>query len=202
MKRLVGLVALSAALLLARTAAAEVELCTSTGFASTRGATVCNGASHPITVTATVRTYAHLAVAEVFGAMATSLDVAMGDVDALCIATPAPGITCTRDVGLGAATWYGDVRFRVKLAGVGMTRAKLTGLRPSTGSIPAGRLVDGAAGAVPARPYPVSPASATDLRGSIATGETLVTRSLGLTVKGSDPPGAWSGPAVYSVVVE
>lgn len=199
---LIAIVAISALALGRNTAQAQVALCETTGFAASPGAVACNGAAKPLTVTATVRTYAHLALDEVFGSPAASLQVAMGDVDAQCISTPAPGVTCARDAQLGGATWYGDVRFRVKLAGLGATRAKLTGLRPAAGSIPAGRLVDGGAGAVPARIYPVSPAGAGDLQGSLGNGETVVARSLGLRVHGADPPGAWSGAAVYSVVIE
>ncbi|MBI2217350.1 MAG: hypothetical protein HYU51_08640 [Candidatus Rokubacteria bacterium] len=197
-----AIVVLSALALPTGIAHAQVALCTATGFATSPGAVACNGAAKPLTVTATVRTYAHLALDKVFGSPAASLQVAMGDVDAHCISTPAPGVTCARDARVGAATWYGDLRFRVKLAGLGATRAKLTGVRPTTDSLPSDRLVDGDRGSVPARAYAVSPASPTDLRGGLGNGETTVTRSLGLKVHGADPPGAWSGAAVYSIVIE
>jgi hypothetical protein len=181
---------------------AQVELCASSGFPAVHGSTACNGAARPVTVTANVKTYARLSLEEVFGAPATALQVAMGDVDANCVSAPAPGMTCATDTAQGAATWYGDIRLRVKLAGIGATRAKLTGLRSASGTMPTGRLLDGAAGTRPSTVYPVAPATVAELVGGIAAGDTIVTRSLGVRVVGSDASGAWASPTVYSLVLE
>ncbi len=189
-------------LLTTRSAAGQTALCTGTDFGTTPGAVACNGTARPLTVTATVRTYANLSLDEVFGRPSAALQVALGTIDANCMSAPEPGVTCTRDATSGHATWYGTVQFRVRLTGLGGTRAKLTGLRPTSGSIPAGRLLDGDASSTPARPYPVAPATSVDIKTGLGNGESIVTRTLGLDVRGSDPPGAWTGTTVYSLVIE
>lgn len=181
---------------------AQTDLCTSAGFAAAPATRACDGASSPVRVSATVRTYARLSLEQVFGSPAAGLQLAMGDVDASCVTSPLPGVTCAPDPAGGAATWFGDVSFRVKLSGIGGSRAKLVGTRPATGTIPIGRLLDGAAGSTPTAPYPVAPASAAALRTAIGNGDTVVSRSLGLKVLGSDPPGTWAGDTVFSLVLE
>ncbi len=181
---------------------AQVTLCTASGFSVARGSTACNGASNPLAVTATVKTYARLALDEVFGSPAASLRVAMGEIDANCVSPAAAGIRCVADTTSGVATWFGDLRFHVTLVGLGLTRAKLTGLRPTSGTIPDGRLLDGAGGTLPTVSYPRSPASPADLQTSLGNGDTTVTRSLGLKVTSSDPAAVWSGNAVFSLVLE
>ena len=194
-----GLLALAA---LGGTAHAQVQVCSNTGFATTAGTTACNGAASPVTATATVRGGAKLVLEQVFGSAASGLTVGFGDVDAQCLATPGSGITCAVDGSGNFATWYGDIQFSVKLTGVGSTTAKLTGVRPAAGSIPADQLLDGASGANPAAAYPVSPSTAADLKTGIGSGNTTVTRAFGLKVTNSDAAGAWSGNAVYSLVIE
>jgi hypothetical protein len=183
-------------------ARAQVTLCAAAGFAAASGVTACDGGSARLTVTANVKTYARLSLEEVFGSPAASLQLAMGDVDAHCVSPAAAGLTCLGDATGTSATWYGDVKFRVKLSGVGATRARITGLRPPGGTIPSGRLLDGAAGAAPTAPYPIAPATPADLRTAIGSGDTVVARSLGLKVNATDPPGPWSGDTVFSLVLE
>lgn len=183
-------------------AQAQVTVCSATGFSASPGTAACSGASRPITVTATVKTYAKLTMEEVFGNPAVALQIAMGDVDATCTTPTAPGVHCVADQAVGAATWYGDLRMRVQLAGVGSGRGKLIGWRPTAGTMPSGRMLDGAAGAVPTVAYPLAPATPVDLVSGLAPGETVVTRSLGLRVLASDPPGSWSGTTAFSLVLE
>ena len=190
------------ALAWASPAAAEVELCSGRGFGTAPGTVACNGGARPVRVTATVKTYARLALDEVFGSPAAGLQVALGDVDARCVSPTAPGVNCVADDASGSATWYGSIRFKVKLTGVGASRAKVTGVRPTTGTIPSGRLLDGPAGAAPTSAYPIAPATPADLQTAIGNGDTVVSRSLGLKVTGADPPGAWSGDTVFSLVLE
>ena len=197
-----GAAALCLALAGARPAAAEVEMCSAQGFAVAPGTVACDGSAKPVTVTANVKTYARLALDEVFGSPAASLQIALGDVDARCVSPPAPGVSCVADDASGSATWYGAIRFRVKLAGVGAARAKVTGVRPSAGTIPGGRLLDGPAGAAPTSAYPIAPATPADLQTAIGSGDTVVARSLGLKVTAADPPAAWSGNTVFSLVLE
>jgi hypothetical protein len=149
-----------------------------------------------------VKTYARLALEEVFGTPATALTVAMGDVDANCITAAGPGMTCAADSAAGTATWYGDIRLRVKLAGIGASRAKLTGTRPAAGTMPGDRLLDGAAGTRPTAVYPIAPATAADLVTGIPAGDTVVTRSFGVKVVSTDPESSWSSATVYSLVLE
>ncbi|HBH01875.1 MAG: hypothetical protein A2W08_17190 [Candidatus Rokubacteria bacterium RBG_16_73_20] len=199
-------VTLGAALLavatLAGRADAQVQICNNTGFATTSGTTACNGTANPVTATATVRGGARLTLDQIFGSAASGLTVAFGDVDAQCLSTPGAGISCAVDGSGNFATWYGDIQFSVKLTGVGATTAKLTGVRPAAGSIPAGQLMDGVSGGNPATAYPVSPSTAADLRTAIGSGNTTVTRAFGLRVLNADAAGAWSGNAVYSLVIE
>jgi hypothetical protein len=182
--------------------AAQVAICSSSGFPSVAGTTACDGASRPLVVTANVRTYAKLALEEIFGSPAASLDVAMGDVDANCVTAPASGVTCASDAASGSATWFGDVQFRVKLSGLGASRAKLTGTRPTSGTMPSGRLLDGAAGTAPLTPYPIAPAPAAELVRGLGAGETVVARSLGVKVVTADPASTWSTSTVYTLVLE
>lgn len=190
------------ALLLGGTADAEVTLCSGTGFTGASGATACSGAANPLTVTATVKTYARLTLEEVFGSPAAALQVAMGDVDATCTSATAPGVSCLADHAAGTATWYGDLRLRVRLSGIGAAHGKLIGWRPAGGTMPSGRMLDGASGAVPTLAYPLAPATPLDLVTGISPGETLVARSIGVRVLASDPPGSWSGSTAFSLVLE
>jgi hypothetical protein len=183
-------------------AEAQTELCAGAGFAAAPGVRACDGGSRPVTVSATVRTYARLSLEEVFGSPSAGLRVAMGDIDATCVSPPPAGVTCVPDPAGGAATWFGDMRFRVKLSGIGASRAKLVGTRPVAGTIPIDRLLDGAAGTAPASPYPIAPGSGASLRNAIGNGDTVVTRSIGLRVLVADPAGAWSGDTVFSLVLE
>ncbi|OGL09887.1 MAG: hypothetical protein A3I17_07140 [Candidatus Rokubacteria bacterium RIFCSPLOWO2_02_FULL_72_37] len=189
-------------LLAAAPSVAQVDLCSARGFSVTAGAVACSGSANPVRVTATVRTYARLALDEVFGSPAAGLQVALGEIDAHCVSSPAPGVSCVADDAGGSATWYGSIRFKVKLTGIGAARARVTGVRPSTGTIPGGRLLDGPSGAPPTRAYPVAPATPADLQTSIANGDTVVSRSLGLKVTSADPPAPWSGDTVFSLVLE
>ena len=181
---------------------AQVPLCSGSGFAATAGTHACNVAASPVTVAATVRTYARLALDDVFGTPARGLRFAMGEVDSGCISSPAPGLACMADHGAGAATWFGDVRFRVKLSGLGGSRMRLLGMRPAAGTIPAARLLDGTAGSMPVAPYPLASDGAAEMRRAIGNGETVVSRSLGLKVLSADQAGTWSGDAVFSLVLE
>ncbi|MBI2202831.1 MAG: hypothetical protein HYU41_03105 [Candidatus Rokubacteria bacterium] len=199
---LLGCAGLLLVVTFAHDAPAQQPVCSGAGFAVAPGVAACDGSGSPVTVSATVKTYARLSLEQVFGNPAASLQFAMGDIDASCVSSPIPGVTCMADYAQGAATWFGDVRFRVKLSGIGATRAKLVGVRPAAGTIPAGRLLDGAAGTTPTAPYPVAPATAADLRTSIGSGDTVVTRSIGLKVLGTDPAGAWSGDTAFSLVLE
>ncbi|OGK99136.1 MAG: hypothetical protein A3E31_07615 [Candidatus Rokubacteria bacterium RIFCSPHIGHO2_12_FULL_73_22] len=195
-------VALLALAALAGRADAQVTICSNSGFATTSGTTACDGTASPITATATVRGTAKLTLEQVFGSAASGLTVAFGNVDAQCLSTPGAGITCAVDGSGNFATWYGDIQFSVRLTGVGSTTAKLTGVRPAAGSIPAGQLMDGTSGSNPATAYPVSPSTAADLQTGIAGGNTTVTRAFGLQVTNTDAAGAWSGNAAYSLVIE
>jgi len=195
----VGLLALG---VLVGQADAQVPICNNRGFATTAGTTACDGTTNPVTVTANVGSGASLTLEQIFGSAASSLTVAFGNIDAQCLATPVAGVACIVDGSNNFATWYGDVQFSVKLTGVGATNAKLTGLRPTAGTIPTGQLLDGASGSAPATPYPVSPSTAADLRTGIGAGNTPVTRSLGLRVNNTDASAPWSGNVVYSLVIE
>jgi len=195
-------VTLSLGLVTAGSAGAEAELCRAQGFSTAPGAVACSGWTRPVTVTAVVQTYAHLALDEVFGSPAASLQIALGDIDAHCVSPPGLGVSCVADDASAAATWYGNIRFRVRLTGVGSARAKVTGVRPTAGTIPIGRLLDGPPSAAPTRAYPIAPAMPADLHAAIGTGDTLVSRSVGLRVTAADPPGRWSGSAAFTLVLE
>lgn len=182
-------------------AEAQVQICSNLGFAlAPPGLTICNGAGNPVTVTANIRTSASLTLEQVFGAPASSLTVAFGDIDAGCLSPAVPGVTCA--LGAGSAVWYGDLQFRARMTGAGVVNAKATGVRPAAGSIPAGQLLDGVAAGQPATAYPISPTAPIDLRLGIGNGNTLFSRALGLRVLDTDAAGAWSGQAVYSLVIE
>lgn len=181
---------------------AQVTICSNSGFALAAGTTACDGTASPVTATATVRTSARLTLEQVFGSVASGLTVAFGNIDALCSAAPVAGVTCAADAPTTSAIWYGDLQFSVKLTGVGTSTAKLTGVRPTAGSIPTGQLLDGASGATPGTAYPVSPSTAADLRTAIGSGNTTITRAFGLKVLASDAAAAWSGNAAYSLVIE
>lgn len=181
---------------------AQTPVCSGLAFGTASGTRACDGAASPVSVSATVRTYARLALDDVFGAPATALRFAMGDVDAACVSAPAAGVTCMADHGAGAATWYGDVRFRVKVSGIAGSRVKLVGARPTSGTIPPGRLLDGGAGSAPTSVYPVASTTGTELQTGIGNGETVVARSLGLRVHATDPAGTWAGDTVFSLVLE
>ena len=102
-----------------------------------------------------------------------------------------------------SATWYGSLAFRVQLtAAGGGVRLRLTGVRQAGGSVPAGALLHGAAGAVPTTGYPVQPAAAVTLASAIGPGNSTITRSIGLRVAQTDAAGPWSTRLVYSLVVE
>jgi len=194
-----GLLAMAA---FAGRADAQVTICSNTGFATAAGTTACDGSASPTTTTATVRTSAKLTLEEIFGSAASGLTVAFGNVDAYCLSTAGAGITCSADSGTNSATWYGDVKFNVKVSGIGAGTAKLTGVRPAAGSIPSGQLLDGVSGSAPATAYPVSPSSAIDIKTAIGNGSTNVTRAFGVKVLSTDAAAAWSGNASYSVVIE
>jgi hypothetical protein len=204
MRGLLGAMAGASLAVLAIAAAAEAQttLCTGTGFTAAPGTRACDGTASPVTVSATVRTYARLSLDGVFGAPAAGLGIVMGDLDASCVTLPRPGVSCATDPAGGSAIWFGDLTFRVQLSGLGASRARLVGTRPAAGTIPVGRLLDGIAGSPPIVPYPVAPASAATLKAAIGNGDTVVARSIGLRVLGADPPGAWSGDAVFSLVLE
>src|SRR5437762_9774915 len=74
---------------------AQVTICSNTGFSTASGTTACNGTASPLTTTATVRTSAKLSLEQIFGSAASGLTVAFGNVDALCLTTPAAGVTCS-----------------------------------------------------------------------------------------------------------
>lgn len=188
--------------LYATPASAQVQVCSSTDFATAAGTTACNGSASPVSATATVRTSARLTLEQIFGAAAGGLTVAFGNIDAFCLTAPAAGVSCAADTTNNTATWYGDVQFKVRLGGIGIGTAKLTGVRPSAGSVPAGQLLDGVSGAAPTTAYPVSPSTAIDLRTALANGNTTVTRAFGVKVTASDAAAAWSSNAQYSVVIE
>ena len=187
---------------LANRADAQVTICSNSGFSTASGTTACNGTASPLTTTATVKTSAKLTLEQIFGSAASGLTVGFGNVDALCLSTPATGVSCSADTTNNTATWYGDIEFSVKLTGAGSSTAKLTGLRPAAGSIPSGQLLDGASGSAPATAYPVSPSTAADLKTGISNGKTTVTRALGVKVLASDAAASWSGNTSYSVVIE
>lgn len=187
---------------LATPANAQVQLCSNSNFSTAAGTTACNGSASPLAATASVRTSARLTLEQIFGSAAGGLAVGFGNVDAFCLSTPTAGVSCAADAATSSAVWYGDVQFKVKLGGTGSGTAKLTGLRPSAGSVPSGQLLDGASGGTPATTYPVSPSTAIDLQAGIVTGTTTVTRAFGVKVLASDAAAAWSSNAQYSVVIE
>jgi hypothetical protein len=208
MKRLIGLAvvavtAVVAVAMFATPAAAQVQICSNTGYATASGTTACSGAASPVAASATVRTSAKLTLETVFGAAAGGLAAAFGNVDAFCLTAPGAGISCAADTVNNRATWYGDIGFSVKLSGLGVTTAKLTGQRPAAaGTIPSGQLLDGASGAEPNTAYPISPAAAQDLTTGLGNGNNSVTRSIGVRVLNTDAAAAWSSNAQYSVVIE
>lgn len=192
--------ALLAVAALAGRAEAQVQICSNTGFATVAGTTACDGSASPVTTTATVRTSATLTLEQIFGAPAGALTIPFGNVDSACLSAPAAGVSCA--AAAASATWYGDIQFGVRIGGIGGSTAKLTGVRPAAGTIPAGQLLDGAALAQPATAYPVSPAVPINLQTAIGNGTSSVTRSFGLQVTSGDAAGAWSGTTVYSLVIE
>jgi hypothetical protein len=207
MKRLIGLAvvaftAVVAVAMFATPAVAQVDICSDKGFATASGTTACSGAANPLAATATVQTSAKLTLEQVFGAAAGGLTAAFGNVDAFCLTAPGAGITCAGDDANNRATWYGDIQFKVRLGGLGVTTAKLVGVRPAAGSIPDGQLLDGTAGNEPSTAYPLSPAAAIDLQGSLGNGNNTVTRSIGVRVLSTNAAAAWSSNAQYSVVIE
>jgi hypothetical protein len=143
-----------------------------------------------------------LTLDSVLGRAATSLAVNFGGVDASCTSIAAAGVTCYADPAGAYATWYGTIQFTARLTGMGnKATLRLVGARSSIGTMPAGRLMDGASG-VPATPYPVSPAAPITLASAIPNGNTPITRSVGVRVLTSDAASVWSTPIVYSLVVE
>jgi hypothetical protein len=146
---------------------------------------------------------ARLTLEQVLGQSATSLTVPFGSVDASCTSVPAAGVTCAADPGGTFATWHGAIQFRARLTGAGGGRLtlRLAGARAAGGTMPAGRLVDGATG-VPATPYPTAPATPLTLATAIPQGNTLVTRRIGVRVLTSDAGGTWNTSIVYSLIVE
>src|SRR6185436_536211 len=98
---------------------AQVNLCNGNNFATAAGTTACDGSSSAVTATATVRNSAKLTLEEIFGSAASGLTVAFGNIDAICAQTPGTGITCTPNVGAGTATWFGDIKFKARLGGLG-----------------------------------------------------------------------------------
>jgi len=144
---------------------------------------------------------ATLTLVQVLGQPATSLVVPFGTIDAMCLTPPAAGVTCAPNIPANGATWYGTVRFRIRLAGPAGLTVRLTGVRQAGGTAPAGTLVDGPAG-VPLTPYPTSPAGALTLVTAIPRGTTVVNRSIGFRLTPTDPSGGWVTSIVYSLIVE
>jgi len=143
-----------------------------------------------------------LSLQQVLGRNASALLIGFGNIDAMCVALPAPGVTCVPDPSSGGAIWYGAIQFRLRLTGVGgKTSVRLTGARRPGGSTPAGALLDGASG-VPTTPYPTAPAGPAVLTTAIGSGNTVVSRSIGLRVTPRDAAGSWVTSTVYSLVVE
>lgn len=186
-------------------ATADVVLCSTNNVSTTSGTVACDGGTQPLTATATIRNAVRLTLVEMFGRAATSLEAPFGGVDAMCAGTAPEGVSCVEDTPANAATWYGAVRFAVTMGGAsnllgGASTARLTGTRNVGGTVPLGRLLDGAAGIVPTVAYqPIVPIT---LKTGIPNGHTVVTRTLGLRVTADDAPGAWTTSAAYSVVIE
>lgn len=144
---------------------------------------------------------ARLTFEQVFGAAASSLVVPFGVVDAQCTSPPATGVTCFADPAGAYATWYGTVQFRVRVTAFPGGTVRLVGHRQAGGSMASGRLLHGASG-VPATPYPTTPAAPLTLATAIGSGNTLITRVVGLRVTPADAAGAWATQVVYSLIVE
>jgi hypothetical protein len=189
------------ALIAATPAEAQVILCSNNAFATAPNTVACDGSASAVAATATVRNSAKLVLSEVFGAPASGLTVAFGNVDAHCASTPGSGIACSAAADNLSATWYGDITFTARLGGLGTTKAKLIGVRPAAGTIPTAQLLDGASGGSPTTAYPVGSGSTT-LRSTIGNGNTTVTRAIGLKVTTDDAAAAWSGNVAYSLVIE
>lgn len=207
MKRFIGLAVVVFAAVVAlgmvtTPAHAQVQICSNTNFATVSGTTACNGTASPVAASATVRTSAKLTLESVFGAVPGSLAAAFGTVDAFCLATPGAGISCAADTVNSTGTWYGDIAFKVRLSGVGVSTAKLTGVVATGGTIPSGQLFDGTNGVQPTTAYPVSPSAAIALKTAMANGTTTVTRGFGVMVKSTDAAASWSSNLQYSVVIE
>lgn len=182
------------------TVAQGQEICRNEGFGLASGTVACDGSAAPVTAQASVETSARLTLDDVFGGGAGGLLIDFGTVDATCSNTPLAGVTCANVVN--DAVWYGDITLEVRLSGLGASTAKLTGVRPAAGSIPAGQLYDGPSGAQPTVAYTISPTAAIDLSTGLSDGRTNVIRSIGLEVKAADAAATWSGQIVYSLVIE
>ncbi len=145
---------------------------------------------------------ARLTLQQVFGAPATALSIPFGNVDAVCLSTPVPGVTCAPDASTQGATWYGPIQFNARAIGMGGGRTvRLVGARRSLGSMPAARLLDGATG-VPTIAYPIAPVAPIVLRTAIAGGSVTIARSIGVLVVPADAAGVWSTSILYSLIVE
>jgi len=146
---------------------------------------------------------ARLILDQVFGAPAAALSIPFGNVDAACLAAPAPGVTCAPDAPTQGATWYGRIQFNARATGMGGGRTvRLVAARRSLGSMPVARLLDGASGVLPTIAYPIAPAAPIVLRTGIAGGSTTIARSIGVKVVPADAAGVWTTSVVYSLIVE
>jgi hypothetical protein len=175
---------------------AQQEICSANNFSGASGTTACSGT---VTANATVHPSAKLTLSTVFGAAPAGLNIPFGDVDAMCSNTAGSGITCVADSTANEAIWYGTVGFRVRLTGLGTTKAKLIGTRQAGGTFGANSVLDGAAG-VPATVY--TEGSAIDLKTGIGNGTTNLTRQFGIKIGETDPSGLLSASTVYSLVIE
>jgi hypothetical protein len=189
--------AVIAVLGLATGSEAQVEICSANNVSTASGTTAC--ADQVVTASAIVRASAKLTLQTVFNAAPAALEIPFGTVDAMCNNGAGPGITCVPDSANNEATWYGTVGFRVRLTGLGTTKAKLIGTRQPGGTFGASSVLDGAAG-MPATPY--MEGSPLELKTGLGNGTTDVTRQFGVKIGAADPAGALNASTVYSLVIE
>jgi hypothetical protein len=145
---------------------------------------------------------ARLSLQSVFGQGATALVIPFGTIDVDCIGPPPGGVSCLQAPGGASATWYGNVRFAVRLTGLGRRRARLLGVRQAGGTVPSGALLDGPAGVAPTRSYPILPSNPIVLASSLGNGNTMVTRAIGMRVTPADASGPWTTSLAFSLVME
>lgn len=145
---------------------------------------------------------ARLTLDSVFGRPATGFTIPFGSIDVDCIAPPPAGVTCVQAGGGTSATWYGTVVFAIRLTGIGGHRARFLGARQPGGTVPPGALLDGPAGGVPTRSYPILPSNPLVLASSLGSGNTVASRAVGMRVTPSDASGPWTTSLVFSLVME